>query len=185
MCDKEVPCGSPAQGQGVGEAEAEGDTPGPLILQELFSESLRLPSASCQGHPVLPTALAHTVCHSKDKVPAAVSPQARGVRAGQWAFLSGLWEAATKSPVLLYKNMKGSCGPPAPPQRKCGVSQVRHLREGHTETALLPGWLHVPSPWLWRMQGPEVVGGLPAVPQAAALPRGATVLAGSHHLFSV
>lgn len=180
-----VPCGSPARGLGSGEAEAVGDTLSPLIFQELFSESLRLPSASCQGHPVLPTALAHTICHSRERQGPHCCVSS-GMGCERWTMGLSLWEAAMKSPGLLYKNMKGSCGPPATPQRKCGVSQVRHLKKRACRNiALLPSWLHMPFPWLWRMQGPEVVEGFPAVPQSPALPRGVIVLAGSHYLFSL
>lgn len=58
---------APSQRARGGEAEAVGDTPGPLILQELVSKSFHLSSASCQGHPVLPTALAHTICQSRER----------------------------------------------------------------------------------------------------------------------
>lgn len=66
-----------------------------------------------------------------------------------------------------------------------GVSGQASVKRACRTIAVLPSWLHVPFPWLWRMQGPEVVGGLPAAPQSPALPRGVTVLAGSHHLFSL
>lgn len=145
-------------------------------------ESLPLPSASCQGRPLLPAALTCTVCHSRERRgPCRRAPAGTGDKrrtTGLSPLASG---SRHEEPVVEKHKDKGSCGPPAPPQRKYGVSQVKHPKTGtRRNEAFVPSWLCMPCPRQWRTQALEVIGDLPAAPQTRPLPRQGTVLAVLH-----